>query len=182
MTSKREVKTAFKLLSFCVIAAGLGVGFVSRAHAGGPCPFIEEAGVPPGSCTWYVQSGAPSSVDGGYQSPFNNLAQVQAASNPGDTIIIVAVPTSVPPLDGGIVLQAGQTLAGGNTAGVPGVAPCSNVLQPSPTPPLLFRCPTFRSSRRCRRPSHLVGRGVAAGDHQHKLDRKHRHGGRGHAG
>ena len=143
MICNREVKAAFKLLSFCVVAAGLFLSFVSPANAGGPCPFIEESGVSPGSCTWYVQSGGPGSVDGGVTSPFNNLAQVQAASNPGDTIIIVAVPTSVPPLDGGIVLQAGQTLAGGNTAGVPGVAPCTNVLQASPTPPLLFPLPAF---------------------------------------
>jgi hypothetical protein len=142
MACNREVKAAFKLLSFCV-AAGLFLGFISRASAAGPCPFIEESGVPPGSCTWYVQSGAPGSVDGGVTSPFNNLAQVQAASNPGDTIIIVSVPTSVPPLDGGIALQAGQTLAGGNTAGVPGVAPCSNVLQASPAPPLLVTLPSF---------------------------------------
>ncbi|HEY1442836.1 MAG TPA: hypothetical protein VGF65_18900 [Mycobacterium sp.] len=143
MTSKRGLNATSKLLSFCVIAAGLGVGLVSRAHAGGPCPFIEESSTPPGSCTWYVQSGAPASVDGGVSSPFNNLAQVQAASNPGDTIIIVAVPTSVPPLDGGIVLQAGQTLAGGNAAGIPGIAACSNILQPGPTPPLLFALPAF---------------------------------------
>jgi len=141
MTCNREVKKVLRLLSFC--AAGLFLGFVSRANAGGPCPFIEESGTSPGSCTWYVQSGAAASVDGGYLSPFNNLAQVQAASNPGDTIIIVSVPTSVPPLDGGIALQAGQTLAGGNTAGVPGVAPCSNVLQASPTPPLLATLPSF---------------------------------------
>jgi hypothetical protein len=142
MTCNHQVKAAFKLLSFCV-AAGLFLGFVSRASAGGPCPFIEESGVSPGSCTWYVQSEAAPSVDGGYLSPFNNLAQVQAASNPGDTIIIVSVPTSVPPLDDGIALQPGQTLAGGNTAGVPGVAPCSNVLQASPTPPLLVTLPDF---------------------------------------
>src|SRR5262249_45942151 len=135
-------KAAFDLVSLC-IAVGLLLGFTTRAMAGGPCPQIEEANTPPGSCMWYVQSGAPSSVDGGVTSPFNNLAQAQAASNPGDTIIIVSVPTSVPPLDGGIVLQAGQTLAGGNGPGVPGIAPCSNVLKAGPTPPLLAPLPNF---------------------------------------
>src|SRR5213075_3113308 len=114
MTCHRECKGALKLLSFCVVATGLFLGVVACAEAGGRCPAMEEANLSPGSCTWYVQSGAAPSTDGGVLSPFNNLAQAQTASNPGDTIIIVSVPTSVPPLDGGIVLQAGQTLAGGN--------------------------------------------------------------------
>jgi hypothetical protein len=143
MIGNQERKSAFRLLCLCIVAAGLSVAFTRHADAGGPCPFIEESNLSPGSCTWYVQSGAPASMDGGVTSPFNNLAQAQAASNPGDTIIIVAVPTSTPPLDGGIVLQPGQTLAGGNTPGIPGVAPCSNVLQASPTPPLLFPLPSF---------------------------------------
>src|SRR5579862_6505896 len=142
MQPYRKVGTASQFVAFC-LTLGFALGLASRAHAGGPCPFIEESSTPPGSCTWYVQSGAAASMDGGVLSPFNSLAQVQAASNPGDTIIIVAVPTSVPPLDGGIVLQPGQTLAGGNTAGVPGIAACTNVLQPSPTPPLLFPLPSF---------------------------------------
>src|SRR5215470_13819086 len=143
MNSNRKLKAAFGFLSVISIAVWFLLGIAPRANAGGPCPFIEEANTPPGSCTWYVQSGAPSSVDGGSTSPFNNLAQAQAASNPGDTIIIVSVPTSMPPLDGGIVLQAGQTLAGGNAPGVPGVAPCSNILKSTPTPPLLFPLPSF---------------------------------------
>jgi hypothetical protein len=142
MNQNPNTPKTFKFVAFCV-AVGFVLGFASRANAGGPCPFVEEPSTPPGSCTWYVQSGAASSVDGGYLSPFNNLAQAQAASNPGDTIIIVSVPTTVPPLDGGIVLQAGQTLAGGNTPGVAGVAPCSNILQTSPTPALLFPLPNF---------------------------------------
>jgi len=140
MVHKGLIKAA--VASGCV-AAVLFLELASRANAAGPCPAMKEPAVAPGSCTWYVQAGAPFSADGGYLSPFNNLAQVQAASNPGDTIIIVSVSTSVPPLDGGIVLQAGQTLAGGNGPGVPGVAPCSNVLQASSTPPLLFPLPDF---------------------------------------
>ena len=140
MVRKGLIKAA--VASGCV-AAVLFLELASRANAAGPCPAMKEPAVAPGSYTWYVQAGAPFSADGGYLSPFNNLAQVHAASNPGDTIIIVSVSTSVPPLDGGIVLQAGQTLAGGNGPGVPGVAPCSNVLQASSTPPLLFPLPDF---------------------------------------
>jgi len=45
-------------------------------------------------------------------SPFNSLAAVELASSPGDTIVIEASPLSVPPLDGGIALKAGQRLIG----------------------------------------------------------------------
>jgi hypothetical protein len=131
MICNREVKAAFTLLSSCVVAAGLFVGFVSRADAGGACPFIEEAGVPPGSCTWYVQSGAPSSVDGGYLFPFNNLAR--AGVNPGGPIIIVAVPTSRPSTRQ--MLQA-------ETRPAPRVWPHART---SPSP--YSRCLTFRSSQ-----------------------------------
>ena len=136
---KAFVNVARRLLSFGLIA-GIVLALAPYAYAGGPCP-VSQA-VSPGSCTWYVQSGAAAG-DGSVASPFNALAQAQTASNPGDTILIVSVPTSVPPLDGGIVLQAGQTLAGGNGPGVPGITACSNVLQASPTPPLLFPLPDF---------------------------------------
>ncbi len=60
---------------------------------------------------WYVQSGAAAG-SGTERSPFNSLAAVQAASVKGDTIFIVAMPTSTPALNGGIVLKDDQKLKG----------------------------------------------------------------------
>jgi hypothetical protein len=62
---------------------------------------------------WYVSATAAAGGNGSASAPFNTLAQVQQASGPGDTIIVVPSPTSVPPLDGGIILKAGQRLIGG---------------------------------------------------------------------
>ena len=61
---------------------------------------------------WYVSATAAAGGDGSANAPFNTLAQVQQASGPGDTIIIEPSPVSVPPLDGRIVLKAGQRLIG----------------------------------------------------------------------
>src|SRR5579871_2795206 len=102
----------------------------SVAHAGGPCP--QGA---PAPCTWYVQANGTTSPtgDGGSGSPFNTLSQVQAASNPGDTIMVLPAPTIMGPLDMGISLQPGQTLRG---AGPP-------VVMPTPVPPLLYPLPEY---------------------------------------
>jgi hypothetical protein len=62
---------------------------------------------------WYVSATAAAGGDGSANAPFNSLALVQQASGSGDTIIIEPSPSSVPPLDGGIVLKAGQRLIGG---------------------------------------------------------------------
>jgi hypothetical protein len=62
---------------------------------------------------WYVSATAAAGGNGTAAAPFNTLAQVQQASGSGDTIIVVPSATSVPPLDGGIVLKAGQRLIGG---------------------------------------------------------------------
>jgi hypothetical protein len=62
---------------------------------------------------WYVSATAAAGGEGSVTAPFNTLSQVQQASGPGDTIIVVPSPVSVPPLDGGIVLKAGQRLIGG---------------------------------------------------------------------
>jgi hypothetical protein len=69
-----------------------------------------------GHHTWYVSAVAASGGKGSAQSPFNSLAAVQAASGPGDTIVIVPAPVSSAPLDGGIALQRGQRLVGGGPA------------------------------------------------------------------
>jgi len=62
---------------------------------------------------WYVSATAGAGGDGSVTAPFSTLSQVQQASGPGDTIIVVPSPASIPPLDGGIVLKAGQRLIGG---------------------------------------------------------------------
>lgn len=62
---------------------------------------------------WYVSAAAGAGGNGSAVAPFNSLALVQQASGPGDTILVLPSPISVPPLDGGIVLKAGQRLVGG---------------------------------------------------------------------
>jgi hypothetical protein len=62
--------------------------------------------------TWYVSASAGSGGVGTRAAPFNSLSAVQTASGPGDTIVVLPSPLSVPPLDGGIALQANQRLVG----------------------------------------------------------------------
>jgi hypothetical protein len=62
--------------------------------------------------TWWVQAGAPAAGTGTAQHPFSSLAQVQAASGPGDRILVLPSPAAVGPLDGGITLQPDQQLIG----------------------------------------------------------------------
>lgn len=50
--------------------------------------------------------------DGSERAPFNSLAAVEQASAPGDEIVVLPSPLSVPPLDGGIALKPGQKLIG----------------------------------------------------------------------
>jgi len=65
---------------------------------------------------WYVSATAAAGGDGSANAPFNSLALVQAASGAGDTIVVLASPLSVPPLDGGIALKPGQRLIGDGPA------------------------------------------------------------------
>jgi hypothetical protein len=66
--------------------------------------------------TWYVSASAPAGGTGTKAAPFNTLSAVESASGPGDTIVVLPSPLSVPPLDGGIALQPDQRLIG---AGAP---------------------------------------------------------------
>jgi hypothetical protein len=61
----------------------------------------------------FVRAGAPAGGNGSQARPFDSLAAVARASGPGDEIIVVPAPRSVPPLDGGITLKPGQRLIGG---------------------------------------------------------------------
>jgi len=65
---------------------------------------------------WYVQSTpVPTSAgprDGTQNTPYLTLAEVEAASAPGDEIIVLSPLPGAPPLDGGISLKSGQHLRG----------------------------------------------------------------------
>ena len=60
----------------------------------------------------YVSATAASGGNGSARAPFNSLAAVEAASNAGDTIVVLPAPLTVPPLDGGIALKPYQKLIG----------------------------------------------------------------------
>src|SRR5258705_12390277 len=59
--------------------------------------------------TWYVKADAAAGGNGSRSRPFATLEQVEAASQPGDTIRVLP---SVRSLDGGIQLKDGQRLTG----------------------------------------------------------------------
>lgn len=61
---------------------------------------------------FYVSATAADGGDGSRAQPFNSLRAVEQASQPGDTIVVLASPLSVPPLDGGIALKPDQHLIG----------------------------------------------------------------------
>ena len=61
------------------------------------------------AATWHVQADAAAGGDGSRNQPFATLEQVEAASQPGDTIHVLP---STGPLDGGIQLKDGQRLIG----------------------------------------------------------------------
>jgi hypothetical protein len=66
--------------------------------------------------TWYVSATAAAGGRGTLAAPFSTLSAVQAASRPGDTIVVLPAPLSVAPLGGGIALQRGQHLIGAGPA------------------------------------------------------------------
>jgi hypothetical protein len=82
---------AWVRISFAVVLAA------GSAHAG----------------TLFVSAGAAPGGNGAEQTPFNSLAAVEQASAPGDEIVVLPSPMSVPPLDGGIALKPHQKLTGG---------------------------------------------------------------------
>src|SRR6267142_345027 len=59
--------------------------------------------------TWYVKADAAAGGNGSRSRPFATLEQVEAASQPGDTIRVLP---SMRPLDGGIQLKDSQRLTG----------------------------------------------------------------------
>jgi len=68
--------------------------------------------VPVSARTLYVSAGGTMAGNGTRARPFATLAAVEQASQPGDTIIVLASPLGVPFLDGGMALKNGQKLIG----------------------------------------------------------------------
>ncbi len=59
--------------------------------------------------SWFVRAGTDAGGDGSRPSPFASLADAEAASGPGDRVVVLR---SAETLDGGIGLAAGQRLIG----------------------------------------------------------------------
>lgn len=59
-----------------------------------------------------TRANKPNKPLGSRKNPFATLADVQAASGPGDVICVMESASSIPPLDGGIQLQDDQLLIG----------------------------------------------------------------------
>lgn len=76
-----------------------------------------------GHATLYVSATAPDGGNGTRSRPFNTLAALQQASAPGDTLVVLASPDTVAPLDGGIALKPGQRLIGENDTAAGTAAP-----------------------------------------------------------
>jgi hypothetical protein len=64
------------------------------------------------SRVWYVKNTASAPGDGRDASPFATLAQAEAASTPGETILVLFGDVSITGMDAGITLKAGQSLIG----------------------------------------------------------------------
>ncbi|MCM6772060.1 hypothetical protein NDR87_02790 [Nocardia sp. CDC159] len=77
------------------------------------------AAAQPDTSTWYVRAGAPAPGNGAADTPFASLAQVEAASRDGDTIVVLPAAGA---LDGGIALKPRQRLLGDGPA-VPSAPP-----------------------------------------------------------
>jgi hypothetical protein len=71
--------------------------------------FVAFVVAPSDAATWYVKGDAAAGGDGSRNRPFATLEQVEAASQPGDTIRVMP---STRPLDGGIQLKESQRLVG----------------------------------------------------------------------
>src|SRR4051794_19967592 len=65
------------------------------------------------AATWHVRAGASAGGNGSATAPFASLAAVEAASGPGDAIVVDPAPRDAKPLDGGIALKPDQHLTGG---------------------------------------------------------------------
>ncbi len=62
--------------------------------------------------TLYVSATAAAGGDGSLNQPFNSLQSLEAASMPGDTLVVLPSPLETAPLNGGIALKPNQRLVG----------------------------------------------------------------------
>jgi hypothetical protein len=79
------------------------------------CPVPSAAHVR-ASKQWFVRAAAQSAGNGSRRAPFQTLAAAEAASAPGQEIVVLPSPISTPPLNGGIALKPDQTLIGAGPA------------------------------------------------------------------
>src|SRR5947207_15577850 len=93
------------------------------------CLLLFAAAAGEGASTWYVKADAAAGGNGSRSRPFATLEQVEAASQPGDTIRVLP---SMRPLDGGIQLKDGQRLTG---LGGPGTKATASGARPTITNP-----------------------------------------------
>ncbi|MDX6667552.1 MAG: hypothetical protein QOK04_932 [Solirubrobacteraceae bacterium] len=63
--------------------------------------------------TWYVSAAAGNTGDGSRHRPFGTLAAAESAAAAREEIVVLPSAASVPALEGGIALKAGQKLVGG---------------------------------------------------------------------
>src|SRR3954447_17535562 len=106
------------------------------------------------AAVFHVRAGAPAGGTGSAAAPFSTLGEVEAASGPGDTIVVDPASAS---LDGGIALKPGQSLEGG-PRGPDGTAPVLTNTQASRLDGDAVRLADGVTV------SHLVLRGAVRGD------------------
>lgn len=99
--AKRCERSALARIAGLMLLIGYGAGHADVARAAGN--------------VFYVRASAATIAgtgDGSLERPFDSLQAVEQASGPGDTIVVLAAPRTVAPLDGGIALKSGQILLG----------------------------------------------------------------------
>src|SRR5256885_482558 len=67
--------------------------------------------------TWYVSAAARRHGNGSRRAPFHTLSALERVSRPGDKIVMLPVPKTVAPLNGGVLLKPRQRPVGARAAG-----------------------------------------------------------------
>lgn len=113
-----RIQTGWLVLS-CGLIAGCGNSEAVLTAPAGLLPGQPTSTIEKSSClqaggvrTLYVTAAAATGGDGTRASPFATLQALEAASQPGDTLVVLASALDVPPLAGGIALKPRQCLLG----------------------------------------------------------------------
>lgn len=101
----RHVRSAI-VVSVAAVLAACG------ADSGGNPTTLTPGSLPITGPAWYVSAAGSADGDGSQSKPFNSLQDLEAASQDGDTLVVLPAPLDLPPLDGGIALKPGQRLIG----------------------------------------------------------------------